>query len=77
MFVLSCRLGFSRMIHLRAITITPRPPRSDTRVKAKPRADIHARLAAEIDEDRIDAQRASRVFRHRMDFEASRKGQRP
>lgn len=52
-------------LHLHSITFTPSPPRSDTRVKAKTRADLHARLAAELDEDRIDAQRASRVFRHR------------
>lgn len=55
------------MIHLRAISLTPRPPRSDTRVKAKTRADLHARLKSELDEDRIDAQRANRIFRHRSD----------
>lgn len=64
-------------LHLHNITFTPWPLRSDIRVKAKMRDTLHARLAAELDEERIDAQRASRIFRHRVDSEASRKGQRP
>lgn len=61
------------MIHIRSIRRAPASTkRADVRVRSKRAAALHQQLRHELEEERIDRNRADRTYRHRAESERFR-----